>query len=201
MGEVPTVRNGSIPQSGCNEQVDFGSSKVYRQHIVGRISCLARLPIYGLGLILLVLKTAVKIPIAFVVTPIAACFGKKGSWTFSGVAKDAIMVGSLMDRMGCTALCVICAPPKEYRSFGCAASDTFKLVTKARYQKSEIKDLFCEAILLRPQYDKCIIDQGNNQIFHDVLLLKNLKNSDDEEIRIGNQKFHKVLIWNTILAG
>jgi hypothetical protein len=194
-----------------------------RRHIVGRISCLARLPIYGLGLILLVLKTAVKIPIAFIVTPIAACFGKKGSWTFSGVAKDAIMVGSLMDRMGCTALCVIYAPPKQYRSLGCAASDTFKIVVRASYQKgsavgetSTVDEVFERAILLRAQYHKCIVDQEENSVldhvYHDDFILldeqpcrgdsETLQKLKSMTIKIGNDPTAcKTLARMKVLAG
>lgn len=98
------------------------------KYTVGRISCLARAPIYALGGVFLTALTLVKFFAAIPVTLLTLCYDNPNleSWTFSGVVKEAIMALQLFDRALNSTLCFIFAPPEDYRDFSEAVTDTIK---------------------------------------------------------------------------
>ena len=135
------------------------------RHSVGRISCLASIPFYALGALGQGAKTVIK----GIVSPVVS-FGrwstgskKLESWSFSGVAKDAIMTGRLIDRTLNSALCVICAPPKQYFSF-CEALNGARTTVLGKYHvmgknrtAPTVGQLFFMAVNKRAQYHKQIV--------------------------------------------
>lgn len=156
--------------------MDVTTHRAWR-HTVGRISCLARIPIYGIAIALQTGKTVIK----GIVSPFVS-FGrwatgseKLESWSFNGVARDTIMVGNLIDRTVNSALCVICAPPKQYRSFVEACSDYFSIVFMGSQHNETSKgvttpgELFDMMVLARPQYHKQIIQCES--IYNNEILL------------------------------
>jgi hypothetical protein len=68
------------------------------------------------------------------------------------------MFGVSVDRLLNTALCVICAPPKQYHSFWEALKVSGRLAIGS-YNRSDYKvgELFANVIRIRPQYHKQII--------------------------------------------
>lgn len=101
MGFCVVWNVGELNSRSKQEQSNLDAVTTHRawRHTVGRISCSARLPIYALGTLGQGLKTVIK---AFV-SPVVS-FGrwatsskKLESWSFTGVAKDAIMTGSLAE--------------------------------------------------------------------------------------------------------
>lgn len=145
------------------------------RHTVGRISCLARIPIYTLGTLLQAAKTSIK----GIVSPLvslgrwATGSDKLESWSFSGVAKDALMTGHLIDRTMNSAFCVLFAPPKPYYSFWEAVKSTGNIVALGNHQSSKggsqlVSTVFAKVVYARPQYHKQIIQ--TDRIYNDKLV-------------------------------
>lgn len=129
MSDVRPIASNSSPAVPFFE-TDLGDK--LSRYTVGRISCLARLPIYALALLYQTLKTLVKIPIAFVATPLASLTGSHdfAAFTFSGVAKEGIMVGLLLEKTAKAAIGIIFAPPKKHASFSKSVQVIYDIVVK-----------------------------------------------------------------------
>ena len=129
------------------------------RHTIGRLSNLARIPIYGLATVFQAAKILIKLPFTAFVSAGRWLFDseKLSSWAFEGVAKDAIMIGSLVDRTLNSALCVLCAPPKQNHSFWEAIKIAGK-ITIGEYNQHDktVADLFAFATQGRAQYHKQI---------------------------------------------
>ena len=147
---------------------DVTTSRPWR-HTVGRISMLARIPIYLIGLAF----QATKIVIKGVFSPIASLAAwalnthKLDAWTFSGVAKDGLIWVKLLDKIGSSAIGVIAAPPKKYYSFFEAIKGSVEAVVLGKYhnikgndKKTPMRvDDFAKMIALsRPQYSKLFLE-------------------------------------------
>jgi len=146
-------------KSSKEKWMDVTTHRGWR-HTIGRISCLARISIYGITTLLQTTKTVIKGIVSPVVSFIAWATDTKklDSWTFSGVAKDAIMVGSLVDRTLNSALCVICAPPKKYHSlWGALKGSANILIGRHQDVNLTVHQLFFKETTLRAQYHKQII--------------------------------------------
>ncbi|WP_420421612.1 hypothetical protein [Simkania sp.] len=93
---------------------DVTTSRPWR-HTVGRISCAVRIPFYALAAIFQVAKMAIKFLPAIPFTIIACATGtrKLDSWTFKGIALDGVVALKFLDKIGSSAIGVICAPPKN----------------------------------------------------------------------------------------
>ncbi|GEM_PF-3075687 len=105
---------------------------------LGRISCLARVPIYVLGGLFLSAMTIVKFFAAFPVTLLALCSNNPHleSWTFSAMIREGIAALILFDKAANSTLCFLFAPPTKYRSFSDAVTDTIEItVTERKHQK------------------------------------------------------------------
>ncbi|MCB1073629.1 MAG: hypothetical protein KDK96_11110 [Chlamydiia bacterium] len=113
---------------------DVTTSKPWR-HTIGRISMLARIPIY---LIALGLQTA-KIVVKTVISPLGSFAAwafntsKLDAWTFSGVGRDCLIWVKLLDKIGSSSIGVIAAPPKQYYSFFEALKSSTKIVLLGSY--------------------------------------------------------------------
>jgi len=166
------------------------------RHTIGRVSCLARIPIYALGILLQTAKTVIKGIISPVASFIAwaADTDKLDSWTFSGVGKDAIMTGHLTDRMFSSAIGVFFAPPKQYHSCWKALKDTVKTVALgSHHQIQTVEELYFLKITCRAQYHKLII--GCDQIGSRELYLY------DNQVKAGDVTFNTFTYANKIKAG
>lgn len=162
-------KDGSTPLFGPKLRKKYNeitTSWLWR-HIIGRISCAARIPIYASAAIAQGTKTGIKAIVSPVVTAIACLSNtdKLDAWTFTGVAKDAIMTAGLIDRTLNSALCVLCAPPKEYRSFIEAVGGAVTIVVVGKHHNHHgqnglpitIETLAKLVFLYRPQYHKQMI--------------------------------------------
>lgn len=135
------------------------------RHTVGRISCLARIPIYTLAVAAQAGKTLIKMPVSIFVSGGNWLFNSKKltSWSFSGVARDAMMAGHFIDRTVNSALCVIFAPPKRYHSLPGAFVGTAKIVVLGIHHTSQegkvmpVDKLFNGVFKRRSEYHRQII--------------------------------------------
>ncbi len=143
------------------------------RHTVDRVSCAGRIPIYAFGLLIQTAKVILKCTFALPVEALAWAFSTKklDSFRFSGAAKDAIYAGVLVDRIINSALAVICAPPKERRSFSDALGDTIEIVVLGTPQHSNkistVKAVFDFAVATRAEYSKQIF--RCESIYNDAL--------------------------------
>ena len=156
---------------------DVLADKAWR-HTIGRVSMLARIPVY---LVALGLQTA-KIPAKMVIAPVAttinwATHGKHNktldSWTFKGVAKDSLIWVKLVDKIASSTLGVIFAPPKQYIPFDEAVKKTFKVVKgdyhffKQTTMPTKVSDI-AKLVEMRPEFHRHIFD--HNSLNNSVIL-------------------------------
>ena len=115
---------------------DVTTSRPWR-HTAGRISCLARIPIYLIGMGLQTAKIVVKAVFSPLFSLIAWASGtaKLDSWTFSGVGRDCLIWVKLLDKIGSSSIGLLCAPPKQYYSFYEAVKGTGKQVILGAYHR------------------------------------------------------------------
>jgi len=115
---------------------DVTTSRPWR-HTAGRISCLARIPIYLIGMGLQTAKIVVKAVFSPLFSLIAWASGtaKLDSWTFSGVGRDCLIWVKLLDKIGSSSIGVLCAPPKQYFSLFEALKGTGKIVILGSYHR------------------------------------------------------------------
>jgi len=120
---------GAAEKTWNDTYKDVTTSRPWR-HTAGRISCLARIPIYLIGLGLQTAKIVVKAIFSPLVSLVAWASGtaKLDSWTFSGVGRDCLIWVRLLDKIGSSSIGVLCAPPKHYNSFYEAVKGTGKFV-------------------------------------------------------------------------
>jgi len=120
---------GAAEKTWNDTYKDVTTSRPWR-HTAGRISCLARIPIYLIGLGLQTAKIVVKAIFSPLVSLVAWASGtaKLDSWTFSGVGRDCLIWVKLLDKIGSSSIGVLCAPPKQYYSFYEALKGTGKIV-------------------------------------------------------------------------
>lgn len=151
-------------------------SRLWR-HTVGRISCFMRLPFYVAAFALQTSKTALK----GVISPFATLirYAANGSslsknkkiwaflneWTFEGVAKDALLVGRLVDRTINSTLCVLAAPPERYLSFEDVLGNLGKGVLLGKHHDHRLDELVEKIVFQRAHYFKQLFDaQSKNGI-------------------------------------
>ena len=141
---------------------ETNDNKLWR-HTIGRISCLARIPIYGTALLFQGVETGLKA----IVSPLPSLIGYLGNtdalqrWSFSGVAKDGLMALKLLDKIGSSVLGVFCAPPKEYFSFSESIKSSIDVIGGVYHlqrndEVSKIKDVANMVFTTRPHYSKII---------------------------------------------
>jgi hypothetical protein len=89
------------------------------QWTVGRADSAVRFAFQALCAAFQVLKIAVKIPLAFLVTPLNCYCEDPGlnRYDFSGVARDVVHLGFTVRKMSHMAIGVLFAPPKQTSSF------------------------------------------------------------------------------------
>ncbi|QVL57016.1 MAG: hypothetical protein KFB93_06450 [Simkaniaceae bacterium] len=157
---------------------DVTTSRPWR-HTIGRISMLARIPIYLIALGLQTVKVSFKAVCSPAVSFAAWAFNthKLDSWTFSGVGKDGIVWVKLLDKIGSSAIGVIAAPPKQYLSFFETVKGSAKAVFLGSYHnpvehKGQMVTLSCKQFAegyfkTRPQYSKLFLENayiGRNDV-------------------------------------
>ena len=137
---------------------DVTTSRPWR-HTVGRISCLARIPIYAIALGLQTAKIAAKTLISPITYLVAWMFNTKklDSFKFEGIGKDCLTAIRLLDRIGGSALGVIFAPPKKYFSFWESIKCSGSIVAGIKYHELDIHALALGILNARASYYKCII--------------------------------------------
>src|SRR5581483_9718811 len=141
--EVPkeyTTITPEIAKRIMRSKVQIQHDAKIEKYTAGRISCLARAPIYALGGLFLSALTLVKFFAAFPVTLLTLCYDNPHleSWTFSGMVKEGIMALQLFDRALNSTICFLFAPPEDYRDFSEAITDTIKwTLTERKWQKVE----------------------------------------------------------------
>ncbi|GEM_PF-3948573 len=142
------------------------SDDLLDRRIAGRISCLARAPIYALGALFLTALTVVKFFAAFLVTPLNSCLRDPDleRWTFSGMIKEAKGASGLFDRTLNSLLCFIFAPPKDYYSFEDALLHTIEMTFP--YSKLPESRYPFLSIIVNPFIEnQRILDDKNSAVF------------------------------------
>lgn len=100
-------------------------------HVIGRISCAARIPFQVLGSLFQALKILIKLPISLVATPVVYFRGEEGYdfLTIKGIYNDTIGLYSLLKETSQAAEWVITAPEENsYPSFFEACSKTLDVI-------------------------------------------------------------------------
>jgi hypothetical protein len=130
---VNTVTNNTTSQ-----WPQFTTERPWR-HTIGRISCLARVPLYTLAALAqtskLILKSVVVLLTAGQLHRLIGSAGYK--LTFGALARDGVMLGSLLERTGSSFKSAIVAPPENYRSFAKALKQSGKIVFLDDYHYSK----------------------------------------------------------------
>lgn len=156
----------------ANYDQNIRTNRLWR-HSFGRISCLARIPIYAIAVGLQTAKTLGKTavsPITYLGVGTAWLFNLNSkpldSWRFEGIAKDALMDLKLLDKIGSSAIGVMFAPPKKYYTLREALSSSSKIAVLGSHQdktkggkERTLKDIKKMTFLLRPDYSKLLRDQ------------------------------------------
>ncbi|MCP5504055.1 MAG: hypothetical protein H7A41_02760 [Chlamydiales bacterium] len=155
-----------------NSTKEVFADKVWR-HTAGRVSMLARIPIYLVASGIQIAKISFKMVFTLFITFGDWATGGKynktlDSWTIFGVAKDALMLLKLLDKVGSSILGVIFAPPKQYISLGEALSTSFKIIygkhQNIRYGMDQRPLKVSEAwklVKMRPEYHRHIISHDS----------------------------------------
>lgn len=119
------------------------------RHTIGRVSCLARIPIYAGGAAVLTLKTGVRFVCTFFseVTRGLRNLGKredepgyikpKAGLSFKTVMLDAIMCKDLAQRTINAAWLTLVAPPPYYRDLQTAAQTCYQAVVVGQHHSAE----------------------------------------------------------------
>ncbi len=162
--------------SDSKSTMDIFWDKAWR-HTAGRVSMLARIPIYLVAIGIQAAKISLKLVIAPVASLVNCATGGKynktlDSWTLSGVAKDSLVLLKLFDKVGSSALGVIFAPPKQYIHLDGIPIKTFK-VLRGDYHftivgtVTSVSDIWM-MVRARPEYHRHIIDHDslNLGVFH-----------------------------------
>ncbi len=125
-GEIENKKGETVAERTWGQWYKEASTNALFRHTFGRISCAIRVPIYAVATMFQLIKTVVKLPIAFLATPAyyihkAICKDKTSkllkafkAYSFCGVAKDAITSASLLHKTLTSTVCILVAPPKKY---------------------------------------------------------------------------------------
>lgn len=168
MSTTQVPKNHSTqPQWLANYNQNIRTNRLWR-HSFGRISCLARIPIYAIAVGLQTAKTLGKTavsPITYLGVGTAWLFNLNSkpldSWRFEGIAKDALMDLKLLDKIGSSAIGVMFAPPKKYYTLRDALSSSSKIAVLGSHQEHTLKHIKMMTFIMRPDYSKLLRDQNH----------------------------------------
>jgi len=155
--------------SGPKSRIDIFLDKAWR-HVAGRISMLARIPIYLVAIGIQAAKISLKVVVAPFVTLVnwgtgGRCNKTLDSWTLYGVAKDSLVLLKLFDKVGSSVLGTIFAPPKQYIPIDQVPLKTFKILCGNYHftdsgRVSSVSDVWM-MVRTRPEYHRHIIDHDS----------------------------------------
>ena len=161
--------NSSVKASYSYEGIS--ESRAWR-HTIGRVSSLARLPIYMTGLAFQTAKVTVKAVLSPIAEVLIYVTGTKklDSWRFTGVAKDGLAWVRISDKIGSALLGVLFAPPKPYFSFYEGVKEAVEITLLGAYHNLDdtafgtaLESAASKVFTFRPQYSKSIV-QSNGYI-------------------------------------
>ncbi len=115
---------------GKQEQEDAEAGKIGEEiwrHTIGRVSSLARTPIYLFGTFAQTGKIFVKMVVACLTLGQLHRLNFH-KFTFDAVARDSIFLLSMLEKVGGSAIHFLAAPPKKYKSFAEAFKKSMSIV-------------------------------------------------------------------------
>lgn len=130
--------------------------------IVGRISCLVRIPIYAAYATAQVAKIILKLPLAIPAIIVGAIVNSQESaFALKGLAKDVLLVVSLVDKLVNSLICFIVAPPKNYHSLGDVLITSNESVVGGNYHKYTLDEVLAKTFRFRADWVKTLTSPGS----------------------------------------